>query len=388
MKYRFTGVYQQVDRKGKPWQAVASYNDANGKRKQKWHSCKGAKGKREAERMGEEWVNELNQLAEEEVIAPEDTVEEVITAFLEEQVKKHRIEESTYNWQTQQAKAYIFPYIGSLSFYSLERMEIEKWLTDLWAKGYAQNTVKGAFLVLNKTFANAVRIEAIDKNPCSLVNTPKAKHRKSYMTDAQMNNFLASVWLEFDDEEHRHLLIACLLAYYCGLRRGELCSLRWRNINFNQGTLTVDSAVGIRQGGQYLKDPKNFSSYRQFPIPEQMLKVLKDRYDEIKPAPNHFVCGRGEAHLGLTQFNIHFHAFAKKYNLTDAYGTLLTPHLLRHNFGYSAVRSGSDIGALSRILGHANQSITLNVYSDTSPEAVKVGMDKIANFFKERDLDE
>ncbi len=76
------------------------------------------------------------------------------------------------------------------------------------------------------------------------------------------------------------------------------------------------------------------------------------------------------------------------YNLRDAYGKHITMHGLRHSLGYAGVRSGMDIAALSRIMGHSRQSTTLNVYSDTSPDAVKVGMEKLSSFFKKRDLDE
>ena len=387
MKYRFVGVYQKTDRPSKPWYAVADYYTPEGKRRPKTKTFPEAKGTREAKNLALEWVAELNKQAEEE-LKVEDTVEEICSKYIEDQKRKHIIEDSTYHWHKQKAQAYLYPYIGSLGFYGLERKDIEDWITKLHSKGYNQHTIRSAFLLLNKVYANAVRTEQIDKNPCSLVTVPSGKPRKSYMTDAQMKDFLAAVWAEYDNPENYHFLLAYLLAYYQALRRGECCALRWRDIDLESGMLTVSSAVSMRDGGMYMKGPKTATSYRQIPLQPEMWEILKKRYEEIQPEINWFVCGIKDWHIGLTQFNVHFKNFVRKYNLRDAYGEYLHPHSLRHNFGYSAVRSGADIGALSRIMGHSNQSITLNVYSDTSPEAVKVGMERISKFFKERDLDE
>ena len=196
------------------------------------------------------------------------------------------------------------------------------------------------------------------------------------MTDAQMTNFLAAIWSEYDEDNP--MLIGCLLLYYCGLRISEVIGLRYSDVDFDRKLLTINSAVGYSENGEYMKDVKSKSSNRTFHIPPQVLPVL----EKNKKKPSEFV-----VNISMASFRWRFKKLVEAYELEDAYGKNLTPHGLRHSFGFSAVRAGADISALSKILGHSNQSITLNVYSDNSPDAIRMGMDKITNFFKENDLD-
>ena len=376
MKYSSWSVVQIKDQKGKPYQAVLKYKDNNDKWKNKRKTL-GVMGKREAQRQAEDWFYEMNQLAEDSAVKEEETVEGVISRFLLSQQSQHKIEDSTFYRQNGMAKNYIYPYIGSLGFYSLDRLDLEKWIGELFSKGYSKKTIESVFAVLAKVYKHYYQLEQIEKNPCEFVKVPKGKPKKSYMTDEQMNNFLVAVWLEFDEDDP--MLIGCLLLYYCALRISEAIGLRYSDIDFDRKLLTVNSAVGYSENGEYMKDPKSKSSQRTFPIPPQVLPILQKN----KGKPSDFVCG-----ISMASFRWRFKQFVEAYNLEDAYGKHLTPHLLRHSFGFSSVRAGADIGALSKIMGHSSQAITLNVYSDTSPDAVRAGMDKITNFFKERDLDE
>ena len=386
MKYRNLNLVELKNRKSK-WQGICDYTDAEGKRKFKRKSFD-TTSKREAWRLAEDWFNEINQQAEEEEVKAEDTLEEVIEVYLENQQKRHFIGDSSYRIDRLRAKEYIYPYIGSLGFTSIERSDIEKWITTLFRKGYANNTIKSALAIVSKTYNEGLRLEQVDKNPCSLVKVPLGKARKAYLTDEQMKDYVASVWLDFDTPETQHLLLAFLLIYYLGLRACEVLALRFRDIDFEKNTITVRSNVAKREGGYYLKDPKTPSSIRQINIPQQLVDLLKNRYESIGASGSWFVCGFEEEFISYNTLCRHFKNMVDNHNLKDAYGNHLTLHGLRHNVGYSGVRSGMDIGALSRILGHSKTSITLDVYSDTSPDAVKAGMEKLSNFFKERDLDE
>ena len=388
MKYNNLNLIELKNRKNK-WQAVCDYKDSDGKRKLKRKTLP-TPSKREAWKLAEEWFNDINNQAEQEAVPEEETVAEVISKYLENQRDKHLIEDSTYFKQSKQVKSYIQgSYIGSLGFYSLERTDIERWITELFNKSLSPSTIHHVFSIASKVYADYVKSDRIQKNPFDAVKKPTSRVRKTYLTDAQMTDYLAAAWLEFDDDKNRHYLIACLLLYYCGMRQGEVCALRNRNIDFEKWIINIDSATALREEGQYLKDPKNKSSIRSFPIPEQIRDLLLKRYEETGEDPSSFICSKnGKKPLNLFTFQKRFRRMVLDYNLRDAYGKHITMHGLRHSLGYAGVRSGMDIAALSRIMGHSRQSTTLNVYSDTSPDAVKVGMEKLSSFFKKRDLDE
>lgn len=388
MKYSNLNLIELKDRKNK-WQAICEYKDTEGKRKFKRKSMP-TESKREAWKLAEAWFNEINIAASAEEVKEEDTVEEVILEYIEKQRDKHLIEESTYFQQKKRIKCYIHKYpIATLGFYSLERQDIEDWITQQFNKGLAPGTIRGSFNILNKTYNEYVRLDKIIKNPCDAVKAPTSKPVKTYMTDNQMTDLLQKIWLNYDNSRRRHVLIACLLAYYCGLRRQEIVALRYRDIDFERKMITISSAAALSENGQYLKDPKNRTSFRSFPIPDQLLEVLKRRYQEVKPEDSDFVCARiKNKPMDLSVLSMYFRELVVENDLKDAYGKSLSLHKLRHNVGYGAIRNGVDAGALSKILGHSNIATTLNVYSDTSPDAVKVGMEKITEFFKKRDLDE
>ena len=388
MKYNNLNLIELKDRKNK-WQAICDYKDNDGKRKFKRKSMP-TESKREAWKLAEAWFNEINNLAEQEAIPEEETVSEVISKYIENQRDKHLIEDSTYYKQIRLVKSYIEgSYIGSIGFFSLERTDIERWITEMFNKPLGPSTIHLIFSVASKVYADYVKSDRIQKNPFNAVKKPPAKVKKTYLIDNQMTDYLSAVWLELDNDRNRHYLVAFLLMYYCGLRKGEVCALRNRNIDFEKWMINIDSATAIREGGQYLKDPKNKSSIRSFPIPEQIRDLILQRYEETDKNPSSYICSKDtKKPLNLSTIQKKFRKIVVSYNLEDAYGKTITMHGLRHSLGYAGVRSGMDVSALSRIMGHSRQSTTLNVYSDTSPDAVKVGMEKLSNFFKKRDLDE
>lgn len=378
--YNTSSATQLKNRKGKPWQMVIQGKDV----KKKTKMAREAKGKKEAEALARQWMIEENAL----LGNPEEriTVNDMVSEYLDKQFKIGKLEESSYNLDSGICRRYIEPYIGTLGFKTVDKRDLDKWITELYSKGLSRSTVYKAYAVLNKTYNYYIRQEEIDRNPCIFIDVPKGKPRKSYMTDKQMENLIAAVNLEFDPVDPMY--VGIYLAYYGALRCGEICGLRWRDVDFETGTITISSAIGRKAGGTYTKGPKNETSYRTFGMVPQLRKALKDRYDKINPSNSWFVIGDEDQYMSLYTFSGRFRRFVKAYNLLDAYDKLLTPHSLRHNLGYMAIRAGVDVASLSKIFGHASKSITLETYSDTSPEAVALAIDKIGKYYKKNDLDE
>ena len=174
------------------------------------------------------------------------------------------------------------------------------------------------------------------------------------------------------------------MAYYAGLRRGEICGLRWNDIDFINKTITVRSAVGVSEGlGNYTKSPKNESSNRTFPLIPQLEEALKIRKQAIKPKENWFVIGKEEKFMRPQQFNRQFAEFVERNNLVDAYGKKIMPHGLRHNFATLGIKSGVDIASLALMMGHASRALTLDVYGDANSDALNLASVKLSEGFKE-----
>ena len=389
MYYYSPSVKQRKDRKGKPWRATVYFKDPiTNKTRQKSKMLPEATGKKEAQKMARLWMDELNNVIKDMPPAEQYlTVAEIVKKYEDYKLSTGAIEKSTHKRNLLIAKNYINPYLGNNLFSSVDRIDINKWLTDLYNKGYSHITIKNAYSELKKVYTYYCETEELGKNPFKGVKSPKGgKPKITHLTKEQGDAFLAAVYTEYTPADPMYC--GLLLAYYGGLRRGEICGLRWRNIDFDKETITIDSSIGYGSGGNYTKPPKTDSSNRSFPMLPQLYEALKERFDCIKPESNWFVIGNKEKFMSLQAFTNNFHRFAESYELTDYYGKRITPHGLRHNLATVGINSGMDIASLSLMMGHASRAMTLDIYGDANPDAMKTAAGKLAlKFSDDSDLD-
>ena len=398
MKYTTVYVKQLEGRKGKPWQARAKYKDASGKWKETSKMLKAAKGKREATKMAREWLDELNAQADAMPSADKAlTFEEVYLAYLKRQLDTGEIEKSTYSNTIVGYRKYVEPYLADYMFASLDKTVINNWLTQLYKRGLSQNTIHTAYARVKKVYNYFFETGELLVHPFKGVKMPKKGEPKvTHLTQEQMDDVLSAVYLDYQPEDAMY--VGILLAFYAGLRRGEICGLRWNDIDFYKKTITVRTAIGVGEGnrmkGGYAKSPKNKSSNRVFPMLPQLEAALKQRLNKIHPENNWFVIGDKDLFMRPQEYNRQFKNFAIRNNLVDAYGKRITPHGLRHNFATVGIRAGMDIASLSLMMGHASRAMTLDTYGDANADALNAASIKLmtkfnddTDYFKTEDLE-
>lgn len=383
MKYTTVNVQQLKQRRGKPWQARAKYKDAFGKWKEVSKMLPEAKGKKEAQRMANEWLEQLNAEAD---LMPNagktKTVDDIYNEYLNHQLNKGEIERSTYSNSAYSYKKYIKPYLGDYIFATVDKTVINSWLTKLYQAGLSQNTIHTTYARLKKVYNYFYNNGELLKDPFKGVKMPKKGDTKvTHLTNEQMDNVLTAVYLDYEPQEPMY--VGILLAFYAGLRRGEICGLRWNDIDFYKHTITVRSAVGVSNvGGDYTKNPKNKSSNRTFPMLPQLEQALKERKALINPLDSWYVIGE-EEFMRPQQYNRLFSEFVERNNLTDAYGKKIVPHGLRHNFATVGIRAGMDIASLALMMGHASRAMTLDTYGDANADALSLASVKLKDTFNE-----
>jgi integrase len=384
MRYTSFSVRQVSNRKGKPWQARLNYKDPiTNKYKQLSKYLDNCSGKREAQQLARQWMDQMNNQSDSPIDnEKKETIDEVVAHYIDYQYAIGALETSTRDKQRYSYHKYVSPYLGKYVFKELDRVAIIDWHTHLSALGLAQSTIRYAYAIINKVYDYYVLIEEIEKNPFDTVRVPmKDKVKVSHLTDEQIDNFVKEVYDTYPAGSPGRT--GFLIALYSGLRRGEICGLRWRDVDFEMNRLTVSSAIGMKDGGCYTKQPKNAASARTFPMIPQLVEVLKEAYRVNNPEASDFVVSYDGDYLNPCSFSNAFMRFCEKKGLTDAYGKRLHLHALRHNFATIGMRASVDVGALSAMLGHMRKTTTLDIYGDVNEDSKKVATEKITDIFGE-----
>jgi integrase len=387
MKYTSVYVNQLVDRKYKPWQARAKYKDANGRWKETSKMLPEAKGKREAMRMAKAWMDELN--AEADVMPSAEkakTFHEVYMEYLKHQLDTGEIEKSTYANTVSSYRSYIQPYLGDYMFTGIDKNVLNSWLTKLYKQGLSQNTIHTTYARVKKVYNYFFESGELLVHPFKGVKMPKKGEPKvTHLTKEQMDDVLAAANRDYKAKDA--MLAGIYLAFYAGLRRGEICGLRWTDIDFYKHCITVRTAIGVGEGasmkGGYAKSPKNKSSNRTFPMLPQLEALLLERKAAIKPRDSWFVIGDEEQFMRPQQYSRLFSEFVDRNELVDAYGKKIVPHGLRHNFATVGIQAGMDIASLALMMGHASRAMTLDTYGDANADALNMASVKLGETFNE-----
>lgn len=167
--------------------------------------------------------------------------------------------------------------------------------------------------------------------------------------------------------------VGLLLCMYSGMRLGEICALRWKDIDLKEKLIHINHTLqripitdenSIQRTQIIIDVPKTSSSERIIPISRQVypiLKKLKGKTDE-----NCFLLTNEPRFIEPRNYQYFFKRILRKCEIRN-----VNFHILRHTFATRCVEVGMDVKTLSEILGHSNVNITLNYYVHSSMESKK-----------------
>lgn len=237
------------------------------------------------------------------------------------------------------------------------------------------------YKVVNVMFNQAIRWEIMDKNPNLKANKPKREHKEKRFYDINQVKILLDV-LDKESVKYKTLI---QLALDSGARRSELCALRWSDINMDTRMMSITKSLKVVEGVIDEKTTKTESSKREIMLSESTIKQLEE-YREWQKAyklvnkkrwigteDRIFTAKDGSYMFPGTCDHI-LRKIVKKYNLDP-----ICFHELRHTCASLLINSGIDPKTVSKRLGHADTSITMEIYTH-SFEASKIAC---ANKFDE-----
>ena len=182
----------------------------------------------------------------------------------------------------------------------------------------------------------------------------------------------------------RHLIensnsqnIGILLALCTGMRIGEVCALRWEDVDFIHRVIYVRYTVGriynckLRMTEKIFSSPKTKDSFREIPISKQLFLALKE-VRKISVTP--FVVGNSEQSKEPRAYRDYFSRLLTRLEIPK-----ITFHGLRHTFATRCIESQCDYKTVSTLLGHSNITTTLNLYVHPNLNQKKRCIERMTN---------
>ena len=277
--------------------------------------------------------------------------------------------------------------IGNVYVDVLNYRHIQKFITSLAQKGVnkhtggglSQKTQKHYVTFISDVLSYARTCGLITDNPCTKVKTVKTdkKEKEIYSLD-ELKTLLTQI-NEKADLQHR--VMFNLLAY-CGMRRGELMGLEFKDIDFENNTLEIVRTSNYQNGdtGIYTSTPKTKSSIRELYLQPDLVKLIKEWQHEQQETAEKcgdlwaysdrlFINWCGEPMRPYYPYKW-LKDFCEKENLP-----FKGLHSFRHTVATQSIVNGADVSTVSAILGHSAVSTTLNIYT----HAVRKAKAKAAN---------
>lgn len=215
-----------------------------------------------------------------------------------------------------------------------------------WLKSFdmAQKTIKNILLVFRQIYNYAYVNYGVQNNPALHLRSPKGKGKRE-------RDFPSPEDIRIVNENtDKPFGLMVYMALYTGLRRGELCALTWEDIDFDQKLIRVNkSTYWTDDHVPHTKTPKTASGEREVPLMDSLIDLLKPL--QGKPSDKVF----GDLHSYQVDKGI------RKYMAETGLGVTL--HGLRHGFATILYANQVDIKTAAYVLGHAQTSTTLEIYT-------------------------
>ncbi len=278
---------------------------------------------------------------------------------------------------------------GDMKMADITNLTVKQYINDLQTSGknqlngkpLAHKTILKHYIVLHALFENAVENQVIAVSPMQNMKRPKPRKDETPKEPVVYTESEVQYIYRCLDNEPLKWKAFIMFAIDSGCRRGEIIGLKWSEIDFKTGKVNICRNAQYTAGkGTYISTTKNRKN-RVIYLNRPVLTVLTEWKQQ--QALLHFGQGIPLNGFCFTQDNgkmmnpqaptAYLSRFGKKYNLPGIH-----PHALRHTMATISIANRADIVSVSEKLGHAEPSITLNVYSHANEEAQRRANEALA----------
>lgn len=360
------------------------------------------------------WL-QLSQLAARGPVVTEvPTVEQYLYRWLEDTVEPN-LAPLTHATYESHVRNYLAPGIGRYRIDRLRVSDVQKWLNTL--QGQCQccaqgrdahraardrslarccavgrccgsfpspRTIKDLRTVLRSALASAMREELIEKNVAALVRLPRQRKRKVVpWTSEEARRFLESAAQDGDRFYAAYVLVLVL-----GLRKGEVLGLTWDSLDLASGELVIDHQLQRVRRELLYRETKTEASDASLPMPRIVVTALARRRDAqtsgqaeaadawmaLPQGPGFVFTGRFGTPIDPRTFNRSFTARCEAAGVRH-----LTVHDARRTCATLLVDLDVHPRVIMRVLRHADQSVTMEIYARASSEATTEALRRLGD---------
>lgn len=329
--------------------------------------------KKRDEKPAEEWQN----------ITFQEWIEEFLVKY-----KKNEIKITTYEGYIRIYRKHIKDsQIGKTALNQVTTEILQRYYNDKLNDGYNSKTVRSIGIVIGAALNMAVKLKMLSENPNRYTSIPKKKKYEASVLSAEE---VARIVKEAKDEELYPIVVTTV---YTGMRKGEVMALKWENVDFQKRRIYIKNSLckidgdqpdekGHRHARYEILEPKTKESIRMVPMLDEVYDALmlqKERQETDKQKYREIYLDQGLVfsdpcgdYLPQRQFMDKYHAFLKKYRITD-----IRFHDLRHTFATLLIESDVSMKVVQELLGHSTITTSMDIYTHVSDEKKEQALDQL-----------
>lgn len=311
---------------------------------------------------------------------------------------KPRIKQSTYISYSTYITKHINPEIGKIKLSMLRADMLQRFFNEKantgrldGSGGLSEKTLRNLYTMLSTALKQAYESDLIPRNYAELVKLPKVNKKEMRVLSLSEQKQLMEA-LKNSDERYKIGILICLTT---GIRVGELCGLKWSDINEITNVLSIRRTLNRLQSIDkknskteiVIDTPKSTKSIREIPMQPFVINELysykiqreaeKASSIEIYDTRDFIICNEIGTPIEPRTMQDVFKRMLLNANIKEA-----NLHALRHTFATRALEMGVDIKTLSELLGHTDISTTLNKYAHSLDEQKRKAMNLMSNLYK------
>ncbi|MCY9153663.1 site-specific integrase [Bacillus haynesii] len=389
-------MYTEELIKGKKWLAIADgpKHPVTGKRRQ---ISRRGRTKKEAEQRVLDAIAAMKKYKIDESVVKKMTFEKLAAEWLHHYSLTSGNKKNTIRIRKQEI-GILNEYIAKSNIAEITTREYQNILNDLIEEEYARNTVKGVHVTARMIFNYAVTVKLLKDNPVLGAAVPKKrltveeieknKIEEKYLEKDELEEFLIAVKkFGLDMDLERFYLLA-----FSGMRSGELCALKWSDVNFETSEIRITKTIYSEKGmkGYELTPPKTAGSIRTIEIDAQVMEMLKifqtrqkkrklrTRIDPEKYHDENFMFASEDGYPYLQRTLIdRMDRILKKTSIKKK----ATPHIFRHTHISMLTEAGIDLSSIMERVGHDDMKTTMKIYTHVTKKMKKDASQKVQDTF-------